>query len=105
MEEEADRLTEREVQSFVEKLESWSGSLNVGEKALLQLVLERAAGRAIPPDEVDFAFPATEGFGDVVTPFLREIVAGGALSVRVPQEDVPDRQAWLQFGELWLRGN
>lgn len=102
--EDADRITEDEVESFVGKLETWGGSLSAGEKALLQLVLERAAGRAIAgPDEVEFAFPATRGFGEVVTPFLREIVEGGALSVRIPKEDAADRQVWVEIGEIWLR--
>lgn len=106
MADEEGKVGEEEVQSFTEKLEAWGEGLNVGEKALLQIVLERAAGRSIESaGEADLAFPASKGFGGVVQPFLRELVAGGALNVRLPEEPMarPIR-GWVRAGTPWIQG-
>jgi len=103
---QSDAIGEEELRGFVRKLDDWGASLPLGEKALLQLVLERAAGRGIgSAQEADFNFPAAQGFGGVVTPFLQEIVSSGALSVRAPDVAMmrPVR-GWVEAGDPWVQG-
>jgi len=105
---QGDAIGNDELQAFVRKLDAWATALPLGEKALLQLVLERAAGREIRSGEdADLEFPASGGFGEVVTPFLREIVSSGALSVRPPDvgsERMRTVRGWVEAGDPWVQG-
>jgi hypothetical protein len=105
--EHRDTVRDDDLNRFTRKLDAWGDSLSLGEKALLQVVLERAAGPglAAAAEETDFSFPATGGFGDVVAPFLRELVSSGALSVRAPGIE-PTRaiRGWVEAGDPWVRG-
>lgn len=102
---EGNTVGEQELREFQAKLDAWADSLNLGEKALLQVVLERAAGRDVrSARDLDFDFPATAGFAKVVTPFLRELVQSGALSVRPPDVDARAVHGWVQAGDPWVQG-
>jgi hypothetical protein len=99
----AERVSDVELRSFIEKLDAWADSLNLGEKALLQILLERAAGRLGTEVEADLAFPASAGFGQTVTPFLHELVASGALSVRAPSLAGRALEGWVKGGDPWVK--
>jgi hypothetical protein len=100
----AERVSDVELRSFIEKLNAWADSLNLGEKALLQILLERAAGRLGDKEDADLAFPASAGFGKTVTPFLHELVASGALSVRAPSLGGRAVEGWVKDGDPWVKG-
>ncbi|MGV9836482.1 hypothetical protein ACWDUL_20165 [Nocardia niigatensis] len=94
-----------ELDGFQVKLDAWASSLNLAEKALLQLILERAAGREVrSAEDADFSFPASQGFAAVVAPFLREIVASGALSVQPPETSSRVTRGWVEAGDPWVQG-
>jgi hypothetical protein len=101
-----DKVGEEELRHFTKSLESWGASLNAGEHALLQLVLERAAGRGVSSaEEADFSFPAAKGFGNIVQPFLQEIVRSGALNVRLPdREEMRPVRGWVEACDPWVQG-
>jgi hypothetical protein len=100
---DAEALGGEEVRQFLQKLDLWADTLNVGEKALLQLVVQRAAGEASKSSDVDMSFSAGGGFGEVIAPFLREVVVDHALSVRIPKDPNARVRGWVQAGEPWIQ--
>jgi hypothetical protein len=89
-----------DVQQFLQKLDSWASTLNVGDRALLQLIVEQSARRLDEP--IDLTFPAGEGVGRLLEPFLRERAEN--LAVRIPEAASPRRpKSWVQAGDPWIQ--
>jgi hypothetical protein len=97
---DSESLSGEDVDQFVRKLDAWSSTLDAPDRALLQVILERAGGNV--SDTVDLSFSAREGVGRAVEPYLRDIASN--LSLRLPKETRPQRpRAWVQDGEPWVQ--
>lgn len=91
-------VTDENLNSFVSKLNEWGSSLNVGEQALLQVILTRAGAEA--PDVEGFAMGAKQ-FGVSASSFLGPMVSARGLSVRAP--GAANSGAWVELGEPWAK--
>lgn len=96
---ESDRVTQDEVREFLQKLDGWAATLNAGDRALLQLVVEQSAGRL--GESVDLSFPAGEGVGQVLEPFLSEKARN--MSIKLPAVRPARPKAWVELGEPWIQ--
>jgi hypothetical protein len=97
-----------QVERFLTHLDEWGASLDRPDRALLQIVLERAAASSDKSFE-DFAFTVGPGTAsEIVAPFLHEIVTSTGLTIRAretPDRETPDaiRQGGAGWSE-WGRG-
>jgi len=94
-----ERVNTDDLARFIDKLNDWGDDLDLSEKALLQIILERASASGAGVSE-DREFPASGNFGRVVEPFLRDILASGVLETRT---ESLERRPWVKVGPIWQR--
>lgn len=87
-------ITQKELDSFLGKLNSWGDSLDPAERGLLQVVLARAASGEGAETE---GFAVSSGqFGDAAGAVLRPLVGGGPTSLR---------KGVVSEGDPWVQGS
>jgi hypothetical protein len=100
MADEEFEVTDESLSSFTDKLNEWGKGLNVGEQALLQVILTRAGAEA--PDVEGFSF-GTAQFGASAASFLSPMVSSRAISVRAP--GAANAGAWVELGDPWAKSS
>lgn len=100
-------IGEGEVERFLGHLDEWGASLDRPERALLHIVLERAAASGGSGfDEVSYAVgPGTAS--ELIGPFLRDVVSGDALTIRageIEDLELDERAAEQVVGGMMRQG-
>ena len=85
-----EEISSSEIRSLSTKLETWSKRLPAKERAILQVILDKANGREIGDTE---GFSLQPSVSESTRNIFRSLLKGGSLHA----------SAWVQLGEPWIQ--